>query len=419
MPLRVFLHVGSPKTGTTFLQNVLWTQRALARENGLLLPLRSFHDHFLATLDVRELTGRGRYRAFQPGSWDSVVREAEAWAGNVLVSHELFAGATQAQAEKALGAFAEETEVHVVATARDLMRQIPAEWQEHVKHRYSEDLPDFLLTIKQDPDHDTWFWRVQDVPDVLDRWGHTLPRDRVHVVTVPPVGSDPTILWRRFAELVDLDADAFDLEQSRSNTSLGQEQTELLRRFNSELGSRLRQGAGYPGVVKEVLAHQVLSGRQGTPLLLTGADLDFAVQRSEEMVKRLRGMRVHVVGDLEDLVPPASEPAKAVVDPAVTDETILEEALEALIGMCEAHLATRERIRTSAQRVSDLEERVQRLEAEQAQFVHDWQHRPVRHLLVGLSERWRAIMALRRGYQACKVAVRDAAMRVRDWFRRS
>ena len=73
----------------------------------------------------------------------------------------------------------------------------------------------------------------------------------------------------------------------------------------------------------------------------------------------------------------------------------------------------------SAQRVSDLEERVQRLEAEQAQFVHDWQHRPPpsarrpERTLAGTS--WRCAA----GITACKVAVSDAAMRVRDWFRRS
>ena len=222
MPLRVFLHVGSPKTGTTFLQNVLWTQRALAREQGLLLPLRSFHDHFLATLDVRELTGQVATSGSNQGRGTASSGRPKPGRGNVFISHELFAGATQAQAEKAMarvrggdrgprrgdGTRPDEADTRGVAGAR----------QASILSTISRD---FLLAIKQDPDHDTWFWRVQDVPDVLDRWGHTLPRDRVHVVTVPPAGSDPTILWRRFAELVDLDADAFDLEQSRSNTSLG------------------------------------------------------------------------------------------------------------------------------------------------------------------------------------------------------
>ena len=34
----------------------------------------------------------------------------------------------------------------------------------------------------------TWFWGVQEIPDILDRWGADLPPERVHLVTVPPPG---------------------------------------------------------------------------------------------------------------------------------------------------------------------------------------------------------------------------------------
>ena len=91
---RVFLHVGSPKTGTTFLQQVLWSQKRRAREQGLLLPLDSFFDHFLASLDVRGLAGRPEHPPHAQGIWRRVVEESRAWAGGtVLVSHELFASA--------------------------------------------------------------------------------------------------------------------------------------------------------------------------------------------------------------------------------------------------------------------------------------------------------------------------------------
>ena len=28
--------------------------------------------------------------------------------------------------------------------------------------------------------------RVQEIPDILNRWGHDLPPEQVHIVTVPP-----------------------------------------------------------------------------------------------------------------------------------------------------------------------------------------------------------------------------------------
>ena len=83
------------------------------------------------------------------------------------------------------------TEVHVILSVRDLVRQIPAEWQENVKHRAGLSYRDFLTRI-QDPERasriGSWFWGVQEIPDILNRWGHDLPPEHVHLVTVPPPG---------------------------------------------------------------------------------------------------------------------------------------------------------------------------------------------------------------------------------------
>jgi hypothetical protein len=295
--------VGSPKTGTTFLQEVLWSQRRTAAEQGLLLPLEKFADHYLASLDVRGLAGRKEHPARAVGIWDRLVAETLTWPGTTLVSHELFASATAAQAAAAIASFGPDTEVHVVLTVRDLVRQIPAEWQEHVKHRSTATMPDFVHDLRADERGTSWFWRVQDFADVAARWGATLPPSRVHVVTVPPAGADPGTLWHRFATLLGLDPDSFDTEQSRANTSLGVEQSELLRLVNAELGDRVRLPGPYPVVVKNVLAHRILAGRKGTRLALDADATEYAVRRSAEIAERLRQMDVDVVGDLDDLVP--------------------------------------------------------------------------------------------------------------------
>ena len=51
--------------------------------------------------------------------------------------------------------------------------------------------------------------RRRTCPDVLARWGATLPPSRVHVVCCPPPDADPHLLWRRFGDVVGFDADAF------------------------------------------------------------------------------------------------------------------------------------------------------------------------------------------------------------------
>jgi hypothetical protein len=118
MARRVYLHVGSPKTGTTFLQEVLWSQKDQAKEQGLLLPLGAFFDHYLATLAVREIDPQPQDVERATGVWGRIVEAAHDWDGDVLVSHELFAPATAEQAQRAITAFGPEAEVHLVLTVR-------------------------------------------------------------------------------------------------------------------------------------------------------------------------------------------------------------------------------------------------------------------------------------------------------------
>jgi hypothetical protein len=386
---RVFLHVGSPKTGTTFLQQVLWSQRARARQQGLLLPLDNFHDHFLATLDVRGVADQPHHPPRAQGIWRRMVAQAEAWDGNVLISHELFAGASAEQAQAALDAFGADTEVHVVLTARDLVRQIPAEWQEHVKHRSTTTFPEFVADLRRE-DASTWFWRVQDFADVLERWGASLPVDRVHVVTVPLPGNSPAALWERFAALLGLDPAAFDLETSRSNTSLGYEQAELLRRVNEALGESLPMPGPYPATVKNVFAQQLLVQRKGSKLALDGEAHDFAVRTSADIARRLDAKGYHVLGDLSELVPPQAGDEVEPVELAPSSERLLEESVAALALLLEEHAAQRRRFQ-------------HRLEVAQAATRR---HGPVRRALVRLSERSGLAMRLRLRYAKVRDEVR-------------
>jgi len=383
---RVFLHVGSPKTGTTFLQDVLWTQRETAREQGLLLPGERFHDHFLATLDVRGLAEDPIYPDRARGMWDRLAEEAVAADGNVLISHELFAGATAAQAQRAVAALADRAEVHVVVTARDHVRQIAAEWQEHVKHRSSATFARFVEEVRDDHARTSWFWQVQDYAGVLERWGAALPPEHLHLVTVPPAGADPTTLWDRFARVIGVDPAAFDTELERSNSSLGAEQAELLRRVNVELGDRLPLPGPYPLVVKNVLAHRVLESRTGTRLSLSADDQKYAAAESRAIADRLAAAGIDVAGDLAELVP---APDTAVVpegDPYAVppDAALLAESVATIADL----LVVLNERRAAVQRADDL--------------TATAREKPVRFAVVHASEQRPLLRRLRGAYRAAK-----------------
>ncbi len=376
MARRIFLHVGSPKTGTTFLQEVLWSQRDLAKSQGLLLPLEAFFDHYLATLEVRDIEPQPADVERATDVWSRIVKASHAWDGDVLVSHELFAPATAEQADRAIAAFGPDAEIHLVLTVRDLVRQIPAEWQEHVKHRSEAHFDEFVADLRRE-DPKTWFWQVQDFPDVLHRWGSKLPPEHVHVVTVPPAGQPTSLLWERFARLLGLDPDAFTTTGLRANTSLGYEQAELLRRVNVELGDRLPLPGPYAPDVKSMFAERVLSQQPGTRLALSGDGLDYAVRRSQKLADELGGLGVDVIGDLAELVPTPEQVAEQPELSEPGDDVVLRESMTAITGL----LVEYSNLRRRAVRERQELQRLQQLEREMRE-------RPAKHLLRGLSERW-------------------------------
>ncbi|HET7689043.1 MAG TPA: hypothetical protein VFK41_01580 [Nocardioidaceae bacterium] len=302
---RVLVHVGAPKTGTTFIQDLLFQHRESLAEQGILYPAHRFDAHFLAALDLMELPWGGLEQQ-AVGAWDDLAERVRAFDGTSIVSHEILARASRDQVKRALDSFGD-AEVHVVLSARDLVRQIPAEWQENVKHRRVLDYGAFLDRIMNPArtgELASWFWGVQDVPDILDRWGSTLPPEHVHLVTVPPSGAPRGLLWERFASVFGLDPTAYVTESERANPSLGALETDYLRRVNQRVNGGVLANEHYREFVRELLAHRTLSQRSDSPRLsLPQRARTWATELSQEWVKELGDRGYDVVGSLDELVP--------------------------------------------------------------------------------------------------------------------
>jgi hypothetical protein len=266
----VFLHVGAPKTGTTYLQTLLWDHRAALRErHGLLFPGERYDEHFFASLDLQDQQFHGEPFPESAGAWDRVAAQARRWRGTTVISHEVFATATPEQARRAVRDLAP-AEVHVVYTARDLARQVPSQWQEDVKHGATDRFEHWWEGVRQRDEQryfGRWFWRAEDLPDVVDRWGGAVGLHRFHLVTVPR-GSDSAELWRRFCGVIGLDPAAVDLAAAAiTNTGLGVAEVEVVRRVNEQMDGRLPP-AVHQHVVKGVLGHDTLARRPGSRRLV-------------------------------------------------------------------------------------------------------------------------------------------------------
>lgn len=380
MSSRVLLHVGTPKTGTSYLQDVLFRNRRTLASAGILYPADRFDAHFLAALDLMRLPWGG-LESQAVGAWDALAKKVRKHDGTAIVSHEILATASRAQAGRALESLGHGagTEVHLVISVRDLTRQIPAEWQENVKHRAALSYRTFLEQIR-DPRRDTriatWFWGVQELPEILQRWGHDLPPERIRLVTVPPPGGPQQLLWKRFSLAFGLDGIDLDLEAERHNPSLGVPETTLLRRLNRAANHEL-EPADYRPMVRELLAHQTLSRRRDSPRLALPPEMHPWVQEvTASWVAEIERRGYDVVGDLHDLV--GAPPATDYVDPDHPDEA---QVAEAAVDALKAVLLESARLkRREGELQHELLETQKALERSYLRPTYRWRERTVRRL---------------------------------------
>ncbi|WP_162598672.1 hypothetical protein [Nocardioides gilvus] len=299
---KLLLHVGTPKTGTSHLQDVLFRNRAVLATQGLHYPGERFDSHFRAAIDLMGLhwAGLGEESA---GAWDELAAEVRNARGTSIISHEVLAAAKPAQVRRALESLGD-MEVHLIISARDLVRQIPAEWQENVKHNSSVSFANFLERI-QDPERGSrvasWFWRVQDLPDIIERWGAGLPPEQIHLITVPPRGAPRDELWSRFSRVFGLDGLwGLDLAAARANPSMGVAETTLVRKINRKVRGQLP--GHYGALVRELLVHKTLSHRSDSPRISLPPEWEQrAMKISAGWVEELGSRGYDLVGDLDDL----------------------------------------------------------------------------------------------------------------------
>ncbi|MGL5810111.1 MAG: hypothetical protein ACRCYQ_09210 [Nocardioides sp.] len=282
---------------------MLFRNRVALNSAGFSYPGERFDAQFLAALDLMRLPWGGLEKQ-AVGAWERLALACREWPGTTIISHEILAAASPEHVARALASLGE-AEVHVVVSARDLVRQIPAEWQEHVKHRHTLRYSQFLQQIRQ-PARDgrvaAWFWNVQELPAILDRWTERIPPERVHVITVPPPGSPPELLWDRFVAAFGLDGVPLEATAARANPSLGVPETALIRAINQRFNA-LVEPADYRPLVRELLAHQTLSTRTGSPRLALPPEVHpWASDLSRRWTDELRERGYQVVGDLDDLL---------------------------------------------------------------------------------------------------------------------
>lgn len=328
MASRLVLHLGSMKSGTSFLQNVLGRHKDQLAERGVLFAGPRWRAQVTAVRDLIAAGGPGQPPLADDGPWRRLVREIDAWEGTAVISMEFLAPRSEAKIAQILADFPD-TPVEAVLTCRDLGRNIPAMWLEAVQNGGVTPWGQYLDSVRQRKSGDRVarnFWKHQGIPEIASRWAKSLGHDRLTLVTLPQPGAGPDVLWRRFCDAIGIDPEGYDLDV-RANPSIGLTSALVLLRLNQAYHEQY--GAMppiYDTYVKHKLAKRGMVFRSKEEPKL-GLDASWVVKAGESQIERLQKAGHRVVGDLFDLRP---VPVKGVHADKVSQAEVLDATVSAL-----------------------------------------------------------------------------------------
>lgn len=298
MAKTVVLHIGLMKSGTTFVQKRLFANRPQLDDQGILVPGRYWANQVRAVSDLFQFTRRGPV-PFE-GEWASLRQAIDDHPGTAIVSMEFLGPAIPKNVERVAAEFPE-SEVNVVATLRDLGRNVPAMWQESIKNGHSWTWPEYLDQIENGGPGGKHFWRQQAAGRIVQNWVNVFGTERVTVVTVPQPGAPRELLWDRFCEVAGIAPAASWSDGETSNQSLGVASTHLLRLLNERLEDL--EWRDYAPVVKRVLGNKVLAAHRHLEDPIGFTVPGWLRDRYSDQRGRLTEIGVRVVGHLDELVP--------------------------------------------------------------------------------------------------------------------
>jgi acetolactate synthase regulatory subunit len=304
MASQVFLHIGLPKTGTTYLQTVLWASKSALAADGFLLPGGGHREHLWAALELQERPNLEQRHRKAPGTLARLVKAVHRHRGPAILTHEFMCGASREQAARLVESLAP-AEVHVVITARDTLGMLTSGWAEYVKNGGTKPLAE--MRGDRLGGQGEFGWRTWDLGGVLRRWGRHVPPHQVHVLPMPSPGAPRDQHWRSFAGVLGLDPERYDAPEEPRNPALGVVQIELLRRVNPHL-TEFRRPVDRGTWIRGYLAEGHLVHQPGERFGADDGQVAECRERAERAVRIIERRGYHVVGDLDRLRVPEQLP---------------------------------------------------------------------------------------------------------------
>ena len=293
------LHVGTMKTGTTYIQSILSQNKDFLAENGWLYPGKRFNQQhacygicgpniYWVKKGGREFRAAGR----------SLIEETNTWSGNIVVSAEALSTLSESGIEAFLSRIRKPT--RIVFTIRPLWMLIPSAWQQMIKSGHSVSFKRFL------DDRLKARWDDSSAPLPLTygygrsilRWGQVsgVPVD---VIESLPSKSRSSELWDTFQDLCGLpNVPVKEVPSVDENRSISRESAEILAQVNRLIKGNLNADHLRRVYLREVL-FPLASRGVGSKTSIPPGYVDLINQwNDEEMALARKGAaQIRTLGD--------------------------------------------------------------------------------------------------------------------------
>ena len=309
------IHIGPPKTGTTYLQDAFRGNREAVSAQGVHYAGQS-HRRVEGVQAVMGMAGPMSGKVPPIARWQALVDEING-AGDqrVLLSNERFSVATPT----AIRSIVEELgpdRVHIAVTLRPLGRILSSHWQQKVQSGLPIPFDEFLEQVLGDPDSDrskSLFWVGQRHDQLIARWAEVVGPRNVTVIALDE--RDHDMVLRVFEQLLGLESGTLVADGDRTNRSMTLAEIEIVSAFNEQffaegLSRPLHARVMHHGVRTNLGVATFIKAREPGPdeqrIETPQWALDRAGEIADEMVDAITASGVRIVGDLENLRPVAT-----------------------------------------------------------------------------------------------------------------
>ena len=308
MKKKVYLHVGFHKTGTTAIQEALFTHSDQLRILGINYATKKGKANHREAWALSERYWGWKKRGGEQTSiveWQKRVKNLKAQKIDSVVSSEFFSEINDDQLNLMANDL-KDFEVEIIFTIRPLAKLLGSSYQQYLKYgikaSYEEWLDDIFHNSEK-PKFTPTFWKRHRHEEVMSRWANAFGNQKIHLVVVDE--SEPDLLYDSFNKILKLPAGTLkEVKGLGSNRSLNYPEIALLLAINKAF-PKDRAWSDYEVFIREGsirhLTNQIQLAGLGTKLLTPQWAVDEAAKLSSNSIAKINDLGIIIYGDLNKL----------------------------------------------------------------------------------------------------------------------